>query len=245
MRRLATLVIIFACTSIAATASNQVQVEILLIERNPWLMVIESDSPTFVLYDNGQAIWWRQLDGSNGEYRNSNLKPKELDDLKSKIVTLSNLGSYYELTSWTDQASQEIYFRKGSSLNKIEVYGDLRLEEEIRNSAPSAFLNLFDHLSNFEHPESKIWKPQFIEIMIWPYEYAPGESIVWPSNWPDTKSASTRARGDSYSIYLSIKHENEFTSFISTINEKGAVLINGRKWAVSKRIPFPHEINNK
>jgi hypothetical protein len=78
--------------------------------------------------------------------------------------------------------------------------------------------------------------------MIWAYDYAPEKSIVWPEKWPDINSNSTRKRGDSYSIYLPYSEKGNYKEFIATRSEKGAVEINGKKWAVSTRIPFPHEI---
>ena len=38
------------------------------------------------------------------------------------------------------------------------------------------------------------------------------------------------------------KYYEDFKIFIATRNQKGAVEINGKKWAVSSRVPFPHEM---
>ena len=87
------------------------------------------------------------------------------------------------------------------------------------------------------------WMPEFTEVMFWPYEYAPEESIVWPATWPDLKADTTKKRGegDSYSVFLPSARYSELRKFIATRKEKGAVLINGKKMSISYRLPFPGE----
>ena len=77
--------------------------------------------------------------------------------------------------------------------------------------------------------------------MIWPYEYAPEASIVWPKNWPGLHDVSTVKRGDSYSIFVPSADYAAVRHFLDTEKEKGAVEIGGKKWAVSIRMPFPGE----
>jgi hypothetical protein len=47
------------------------------------------------------------------------------------------------------------------------------------------------------------WLPRHVEVMFWPYEYAPDEAIIWPRDWPGLRSKGTKTRGEgSYSVYL-------------------------------------------
>ena len=133
-------------------------------------------------------------------------------------------------------------FKAGDTTHKIGVYGNLRKQKEVREKAPSELLTLFDYYTGYNNSNATDWEPTHIEVMIWPYDYAPEKSIIWPSDWPDINSSSTRKRGDSYSIYLPFEHYDKLKRFIATRNEKGAVEINGEKWAISTRSPFPHEI---
>jgi hypothetical protein len=77
--------------------------------------------------------------------------------------------------------------------------------------------------------------------MIWGYEYAPDKSIYWPKNWPGLKSPNTLRRGDSYSIFLPGKEIPKLVDLLAKQKEKGAVEIDGKKWAVSIRYTFPSE----
>jgi hypothetical protein len=48
-------------------------------------------------------------------------------------------------------------------------------------------------------------------------------------------------RGDSYSVFLDGSLLADLKSFLATRNQKGAVVIAGRKMAVSYRYTFPSE----
>jgi hypothetical protein len=109
------------------------------------------------------------------------------------------------------------------------------------DSVPDELLELHKFLSSIEYADSKEWIPKYVEVMIWPYEYAPDASIAWPKDWPSLDSDRSRKRGDSYSIFLDGSLLPDLRSFLHTRKEKGAVEIGGRKWAVSFRQVFPSE----
>ncbi len=215
------------------------EILISLYEHDPWRMVIGSDSPTFILYSEGQVIFWNT---KQKKYQSAILSQDDIEDELTKVQMLTALESEYSLSNWTDQPTQVLTFNTGSSIKKISVYGNLRKQEEVRGKAPKKLLASFDYFTSYSRSGSQDWNPSYIEVMIWPYEYAPEKSVIWPNGWPDIKSNNTKKRGDSYSIYLPYKYYDEFKKFIATRNEKGAVEINGKKWAVSTRIPFPHEV---
>lgn len=219
----------------------QEEPELLLFERNPWLMIIGSDSPVFAHYSSGITIYWDESE-DKGLYKIVKLETKEKKDLLRKLKSLHGLKKNYSTTDWSDQTTAELHFKKEEEMKVISVYGPIKESAKARKKAPNEFLIIFDYLVSFKHPEATKWAPKFFEVMVWPYEYAPDKSIVWPSSWPDTKSESTKTRGDSFSIFLPYVQKDEFFRFIKTRNKRGAVLINGKKWAVAARIPFPHEI---
>lgn len=223
---------------IATSFARADEILISLYEYNPWKMVVGSDSPTFILYKDGTAIFWN---AERKEYQYTKLNKASVQKEVDGLVDLAKLESNYSLSRWTDQPTQVLSIRIGNNLKKISIYGNLRKQEEVREKAPDLFLSKYDYFIDYSASEAKTWKPKFVEVMIWPYEYAPDKSIVWPKNWPDINSESTRKRRDSYSIYLPYSELEDFKVFIATKNGKGAVEINGKKWAVSTRIPFPHE----
>ena len=92
-----------------------------------------------------------------------------------------------------------------------------------------------------DYSDSQEWTPHYLEVMVWPYEYAPDTSIVWPKDWPGLNSKRSFKREDSYSIFLDGSVLPELQKFLRKEKEKGAVEIDGKKWAVSFRSVFPSE----
>ena len=225
----------------------------VLIEYNPWQMVIGSDSPTFALYNNGLVIF--QKGREEKKYHSTILKPSYKNDLAHRLIpdTISDYNNYYELSQWTDQPTNLFYF-KGY---KIKVYGDLRnpmddeddffsdetdSENNIGDAFPEKLLDIFDISTSYDHPDAEKWLPHHIELMCWPYSNAPDKSIMWPKGWPDLEDKHTTNRGKgSYSIFLPSHFYQELIAFLGTSKQKGAVKINNEKMAVSIRFPFPGE----
>lgn len=75
--------------------------------------------------------------------------------------------------------------------------------------------------------------------MFWDYDYAP-KKRPWIKDFPDLNSPTT-INGDSnfYRVYIDRKHFDEFKKYYKSMGEKEAVEINGRKMAMSYRLPFP------
>lgn len=221
----------------AARASSTPTPLIVLLSTNPWQMVIGSDSPAFALYTDGTVLFRRK----NG-YAAVKLTRTEVSDLTNAFASpeLTALSGRYQATSWTDQPDNDLllYGRKVPLF--ITVYGSLS-DVEVRAKVPDTILAAFDRLRNFSAPSAQPWLPEKVEVMVWPYEYAPSPSIVWPKQWPGLTSPTTRKRGDSYSIFVPSSELPGLRSFLAARKEKGAVEIDGKKWSASIRLPFPHE----
>lgn len=236
----ATQVAAFECPSaFAAARKSGVPAPVLiLLEPDPWAMVIGSDSPAFALYQDGQAIY-----RTRGGYKSVRLSPKKqkkfLESLR--LGELSRLAGGYRATEWTDQPQTFLLFYGGDRPVFISVYGSWE-EESVRARLPSEIAALRDKLRAFEDGRASQWLPDNIEVMIWPYEYAPEPSIAWPNRWPGLDAPTTRRRGeDSFSLYVPSADYGPLTTFLASRRPRGAVEIGGKKWAASLRLPFPHE----
>jgi hypothetical protein len=175
----------------------------VLIETNPWLMVIGSDTPTVVIYDDGQLIYIKKEKDKSFSYFYKQLAREELEAVKKKMVSfgdLSKIGKYYELTDVTDQPEIKIYLNLDGNELTTTVYGLIELDED--GKLPESLKSLYEYLTTLDFKDAVPWKPQYIEVMIWEYEYAPDESIHWPKEWPGLESPQAMKRGDSYSIFL-------------------------------------------
>ena len=235
-----------------------------LVEHNPWLMVIGSDSPSFALYDDGTVIFLKRVGEPDATIRTVKLEAAEFRRLVSSLPLQALIDlpeSEYTASSATDQTTTVVHTWRDGKRKSVSVYGDVRSgvglltrKAEKKESPedhmlsidvegiPQPVLKTVERLIGFDHPRAERWLPREVEVMIWPYEYAPDESRPWPKEWPGLKDPKTRRRaGKSFSLYLPSTELEALRKFLARRREKQAILIDGKKWAVSIRLPFPSE----
>ena len=214
---------------------------VVLIERDPWLMVVHSDSPTIVLYDDGQAIF-RSSHADESGYMAVQLKPEQVKAMTSQIESREfiQLGKSYVTSEWTDQPTNELATWANGTRKQVSVYGNLRTSKEARSKVPSAFLSVFDTLIGFE-PPAHSWAPEVVQVLIWPYDYAPGEVHPWPADWPAYEASQPRGGEGLRLLTLPGTELRKLQQFIGALGEKDSVGLGGHKWAISYRIPLPEE----
>jgi hypothetical protein len=227
----------------------------VLVQTDPWLMVIGSDIPRIALYDDGQIVFLKKDKNKRQVFFHKRLSADELASIKKKISAFgdySKLKRHYDIISVTDQPETKIYLDLNRPAFVTSVYG-LRVsgtkhppdsfsgDEQQQDGLPKAIRDLHAYMTSLDFADATPWEPLYIEVMIWGYEYAPEESIHWPKEWPGLESTSTLKRGNSYSIFLPGNQFPKLLDFLKTQKEKGAVEIGGKKWAVSFRYTFPSE----
>ncbi len=228
----------------------------VLIQTDPWLMVIGSDTPEAAIYEDGQVIQFKREKDKPPHYVHTQLSAPELDEVKKRILSAGNyseLKSAYNLAPGVfDLPETKIYLDLGETRLTTVVYGlmlpDTHLlasssfpTEEKADVLPATLKNLHHYLTNLSFSAAKEWVPKYVEVMIWPYDYAPDESIHWPEEWPGLDSPNTLKREEGYSIFFPGGKMKQLGEFLMTRKPKGAVEIGGKKWAVSGRYTFPGE----
>jgi hypothetical protein len=227
-------------TLAAVQKSNQPAPLVVMLESDPWRMVIGSDSPSFAMYDDGTVIF-----ATDTGYKTTKLDGSARDALLRdlQIEGLSSVSGGYRASDWTDQPTTALLVYRKEGPAYISIYGSLK-DDEVRSKVPEIILAATDKLHSFGvvGVDQSNWQPDKIEVMVWPYEYAPEPSIIWPVRWPGLKASDTKKRGeDSFSIYIPSAELPELKAFLKTRKAKGAVEIDGKKWSVSYRLPFPQE----
>jgi hypothetical protein len=109
------------------------------------------------------------------------------------------------------------------------------------NAMPEVIWDLYGYLSQADFTESRPWHSPYLEVMLWPYDYAPETSLPWPKDWPDLDSPRAFPRGNGYSIFLDGSQEHALIDFLAKRSPNGAVEISGKKWTVAWRPVFPSE----
>jgi hypothetical protein len=229
---------------------------VVWIQTDPWAMVIGADTPRLALYEDGTAICLEARPNGPSTYLAAKFTPAKLDEVRQHILGLGSFAALkprYELTPGvSDMPTAKFFLKLDGAQVVTEVYGlmagDTALAGYTRSPSkrppdnpPDSVISLHKYLAALRCVGGATWTPQYVEVMLWPYEYAPDESVAWPRDWPGLTSPDTLARGDAYSIYLPGTRLDELRRLLSTLKPKGALEVGGKKWAVSYRYAFPSE----
>lgn len=232
----------------------------VMMTTNPWLMVIGSDTPNFVLYEDGQVVYLQVQPDRTGVYMTKRLAPGDMIAFKARLAALvpgvapkKNIDLRPGLS---DQPLSRFYVDIDGKHLVTSVYGLSRkgldradepfdladwLFGPIPDYLPVQVASLNALLSGWSVAGATVWQPKFIEAMVWDYDHAPAPSVQWPSDWPGLTHPSTLKRSTGYSIFLPGAQLPRLTAFLKTQNEMGAVEIDGKKCTVSVRYAFPGE----
>lgn len=223
---------------------------VILIETNPWAMVIGADTPRVAVYDDGEVIIAKEQN-QRLQYYQLTLDAPSLKTMRaqlSALLSINDLKHSYELVRATDQPEAKFYlsdkkrelvtsiYGLSNAANSLIVAGDAK-----KAGIPSALLEFYKWLLGLDGSSGKVWTPNYVEVMLWDYSYAPQPSIKWPRDWPSLDSDRAVKRGEAYSIFLDGRLQPQLTAFLATRSEKGAVEISGKKMAADYRYTFPGE----
>jgi hypothetical protein len=215
---------------------------IVLTQINPWLQVIGSDVPDFALYDKGRIIY-KKSEAGKPKYFEVKLNEAETQQAVYALGitdSLMQLSSFIEVSQATDQPTNELVLNFDST-KIISVYGNLKTDQKARKQTPKAFLTVYDRIIRYQSPKAKEWVPSSIEVFLTEYSHSPETPRSWPKNWPDLKDSKKVRRSENlYSLYLDKNQLEELKQLVGSLKKNQAVLVNGKKFSVSYRFPFPN-----
>ncbi len=266
MRRALSLIVFLACA--AACADKQIIGTdhpeaspwpkdfpmAVVVERNPWAMMIGADSPRVLLFPDGTLIR-ADANDRNTVFSTARLTVDELARVRTamgKAEDFQHLKDEYNTAPGvSDLPSVEIVRYEKPFSKKVDVYGYVSgfvptpavtrvPTAEKADVVPKEFDRAYKVLTDLHPKNSTRWVPRWAEVIVWPYEYAPDESLPWPTGWPDLRSKfAVQDRNDSYSLILAGTEIQNLEQFLASRREKQAILISGRKWAVTWRPVTP------
>ena len=228
---------------------------VILIQSDPWAMVIGSDTPRVAIYENGDVMFVKTVN-DRLVYHHVLLDKEGLEKVRKQIrpvLGIKELKPWYNMRpNVTDQPKAMFYLRDGDREVATSVYGLMAAGTKLPaytefpggpkpTNPPDELLELHKWLCKMDYPDSKEWTPKYVEVMLSDYSYAPEASIQWPKEWPSLNSDRAIKRGHSYSIFLDGSLLPKLREFLATQKEKGAVEIEGKKMAASYRFTFPGE----
>ena len=228
----------------------------VLIEHNPWAMVIGADTPRAEIFTDGTFI---RLDAGDPARAPrlfvSQLTPAELARVGKAIrpsAAFWRLKDQYNVApNVTDQVTTELVVREGERAKQVYVYGYAPEEwkppaytvlpggEWNADALPEEFDRICRLLVALKPTHEVPWLPRYVEVMIWPYEYSPDAPLVWPERWPGLTSPMAFPRGESWSLILPGSEFAALEAFVAGRGERQAILIDGKKWAIDYRPVMP------
>jgi hypothetical protein len=224
----------------------------VLIQSDPWAMVVGADTPRVAIYEGGEVIFAKKINETLA-YHHTTLDEVAFADLLRQmrsVAAVKTLKARYDIAGLTDQPEAMFYLRDGARELTTVVYGlwDPETKSPLyanlpgnREAPPNELLQLHKWLCALDSAKSEPWVPKYVEAMLWSYSYAPDPSIHWPKDWPSLKSDRAITRQSGHSIFLDGAVLPKLQKFLTTRKEKGAIELDGKKWAVVYRYTFPSE----
>lgn len=234
------------------------------VEYDPWSIVIGSDSPSFVIYSDRTVIFLQSYENDRNRKKGKGFKfySTKLNDSLFTVfersflnrVEIEKFKNHYDLVQGYDYPTDVFNWFFEDKYIYTSIYGGYPYLYQDGLKGFEYLKNIAKVIKSFRPVIKEEWHPKEVEVMFWPYEYAPQKSIKWPDNWPDLNSTKSIKRSDasinnnttdnnkeSYSVFIPYSEYNELIIFLKKKKKKGAVEINGKKMAVALRYPFQGE----
>lgn len=227
---------------------------------DPWRNVYGSDSPQFILYEDGTVIFvvCREKDNPYScYYRMSKLSAAQRAETMNELnpdAFYSFASRYYPDDSITvsDLTSRVLMMRKpDASYKSVQTYGALSGDEKgyVAKDVPQALKNLVELVTTYRRDDVIDFDFEFEEIVIRPFDDdKSSRDLKWSKELPDLNDIRTikHAKYGRYSLFLSRSQNKNFQKiwwrFVkSNYSDSVAFLINGKKWKIERRLPFPSE----
>lgn len=221
----------------------------ILVEQNPWAMVIGAGLPSVVVYSDGTVLRADPNNQKESAYLVSQIRGNEWDRLLKSIGStpaFDGLKETYSVSGVTDQPTTTVVLYNKGRPKKVSVYGySIRSQDAVgfRGNrvvgAPTEFDRIAKLLATLAPKIETHWQPRFVEVMLWPYEHSRVAPKAWPAAWPTKESPMVFRRGESWSVILPGSELPRLRDFMRQVNERQAVLWNGHKWSMAYRLVLP------
>src|SRR5260370_8677244 len=184
----------------ARGAAAEVKPIAVLRELDPW--TAHSGQPKFVVEAEGTVSWREGLTEPEAPYLTVKLAGKEFERLRGELAltdSFMKLKSFYDLVpNVTDQPAAEIYLAKEGREKLVIVTGikpkgykspafAVLPSDRRPDSVPAEFRRLYDTMFAFARAGAPNWKPEYLQVKVWPFDHAKESPLQWPASWPDLK----------------------------------------------------------
>jgi hypothetical protein len=139
--------------------------------------------------------------------------------------------------------------RKDGTYKEVRLHGilnDKAPPEAQVLDVPKALADAFVFLWNYETPKAAVWRPDFIEVIVWKYDGESKKSVKWNKKLPGLNDSRTIPFKNSdtqyYSIFVPESLEKPLAlTFYKLSKSKGALQLNNQRWHWTYRFMLPSE----
>lgn len=223
---------------------------------SPWRNVYGSDSPEFVLYEDGTVIFTKCKEQDN-PYSCYFHKAKLSSEAISQILEKLHSKSFYTFDEHYSPDSNRItvsdltyrlfVMRKpDGTYKKVSTYGALDGDKEgyVAKNVPSVLKEIVEFVNSYDNANSTNLNPEYFEVVLEPYNDDSKKNLKWSKHLPDLNDSKTikHKKYDRYSLFVhnSLSRKVREITFKQWKSE-AAILINNQRWEAEMRIPFPAE----
>jgi hypothetical protein len=224
---------------------------------DPWLEVYGSDSPKFVLYEDGTLIFDKCREADNPyscSYRTVKFSSNEIADILEK---LRSTAFYSFADKYVPDMSNSVVSdlttrvlvmrRQDGNYKKIWTYGTLTGGKSgfAAEGVPAALIDIVEFAASYDSSKAVDLDPEYFEVIFEPYYDDSSKNIKWPKNLPgltDPKTITHKKYGR-----LSMLLDSSLFKPVIQIAKKqrrsgSAILLNSKRWKLAEiRLPFPSE----
>ena len=229
---------------------------------SPWRKVYGSDSPEFVLYQDGSVIFTKCREKDNPYscyYLMAKLSAEEISETMEKLRSeeFYSFDAHYSpdtsKVSVTDLTYCLFVMRKpDGTYKKVSTYGALSGDETgyVAENVPNALKEIVAFINSYNSDNSSEFRFEYMEVLLEPYNGDSKKTINWSKGLPDLNDIKTIKHKNygRYSLFVHNSLDKRVSDVIYKLRKaqrnenEAALFINNRRWKVELRFPFPSEV---
>jgi hypothetical protein len=227
---------------------------------SPWRNIYGSDSPEFVLYQDGTVIFTKCEEKDNPYscyYVMAKLSSEEISGIVEKLHSQEfySFDNHYSPDTSkfavTDLTYRLFVMRKPDGTYKfVSTYGTLSGDKTgyVAENVPVALKEIVKFVTSYDNANPIELGFEYYEVVIEPYSDDSKKNLKWSKDLPnlnDSKTTKHKKYGR-YSLFVpnnlfyKVK-QIQYKQLKSKNSFYPAVLINNQRWEIEARIPFPSE----
>ncbi|MBS1768593.1 MAG: hypothetical protein JSS77_02935 [Acidobacteria bacterium] len=223
--------------------------------KSPWNSVYGSDDPEFVLYSDGTVIF-RQCQEKDNPYscyfKMADLSPEEVTALMQSLHSdeFNAYGDRYNIDpkmAVSDLPLRLFVMRNADGrYKKITIYGFLSgpNKDYVALDVPAGLKAIEQFVQEYTHANMRDLDFEYFEVLLIPYNGNSKKNIKWPKGFPELGEVKT-IKHKKYGRYSLFLHRSLFARYRDVTRKQGrskkAVLIDGQRFKLATRYPFPSE----